>query len=51
MEMFCEYLRKHAMKIINFKKKNMKLSTTVQQKSYENVQICYIYNENLKVII
>ena len=27
MKKFCEFLRKHAMKIINFKKKNMKLLT------------------------
>ena len=27
MKKFCEFLRKHAMKIINFKKKKMKLLT------------------------
>ena len=37
-----ESLRKHAMKIINFKKKKMKLLTKEQQESYENAKICYI---------
>ena len=39
---FCEFLRKHAMKIINFKKKKMKLLTKEQQESHENAKICYI---------
>ena len=44
MKKFCEYLRQHAMKIINFKKKNMTLLTKTkeQQESYENVKICYL---------
>ena len=42
MKKFCEYLREHAMKIINFKKKKMKLLTKEQQESYENAKICYI---------
>ena len=33
MEKFCESLREHAVKIINFKKKKMKLLTKKQQKS------------------
>ena len=36
MKKFCEYLRHHAMKIINFKKKKIKLLTKEQQESYEN---------------
>ena len=39
---FCESFREHAMKMINFKKKKMKLSTNKQQESYENAKICYI---------
>ena len=39
---FCEFLRKHAMKIISFIKKKMKLLTKNQQESYENAKICYI---------
>ena len=31
MKKFCEYLREHAMKIINFKKKKMELLTKEQQ--------------------
>ena len=36
MKRFCEFLREHALKIINFKKKIMKLLTNKQQQSYEN---------------
>ena len=39
MKKFCESLREHAMKIINFKKKNMKLITKERQESYENAKI------------
>ena len=42
MEKFCEFLRKHTMKIISFKKKKIKLLTKEQQESYENTKICYI---------
>ena len=34
MKMFCESLREHTLKIINFKNKNMKLLTKEQQESY-----------------
>ena len=34
METFCKFLRKHAVKIINFKKKKIKLLTKEQQESY-----------------
>ena len=37
-----EFLREHAMEIINFKKENMKSSTNEQQKSYQNANIFYI---------
>ena len=43
MKKFCESLREHAMKIINFKKKKMKLLTEEQQESYENAKISYIW--------
>ena len=33
MKMFCEYLREHAIKIINFKKKKMKLLTKEHHES------------------
>ena len=49
MKKLCKSLREHAMKIINFKKKNMKLLTKEQQESYKNTKICYICKENLKV--
>ena len=39
MKIFCESLREHAIKKINFKKKKMKLLTKEQQESYENARI------------
>ena len=42
---FCEFLREHAIKIINFKKKKMKLLSKEQQESYESAKICYICKE------
>ena len=42
MRKFCEFLREHTVKIINFKKKKMKLLTKEQQESYENGDIYYI---------
>ena len=48
MKKFCEFLREHAMKIINLKKKKMRLLTKEQQESYENAKICYICQENFK---
>ena len=44
-----QYLREHAMKIINFKNKKMKLLTKEQQESYENAKICcYIRKETFE---
>ena len=48
MKKLCEFLREHAMKIINFKKKKRKLLTKEQQESYENSKICYIYKEKVE---
>ena len=48
MKKFCESLRKHAMKIINFQKKKMKLLTKEQEESYENAKICYICQEKFE---
>ena len=39
---FCQSLREHSMKIINFKKKKMKLLTKEQEESYENAKIWHI---------
>ena len=36
-EKVCEFLREHAMKIINFKKKKMKLLLKQQQESCKNL--------------
>ena len=51
MKKFCKSLREHAMEIINFKKKKIKLLTKEQQESYENTKICYIVLKNLKINI
>ena len=45
MKKFCEFLREHAMKIINFEKQKMKLLTEEQKESYENAKIFYICKE------
>ena len=36
IKMFCKSLREHAVEIISFKKKKMKLLTNKQQNSYVN---------------
>ena len=48
MKKFCELLREHAMKIINLKRKTIKLLTKEQQESNGNVKISYICKENFK---
>ena len=48
MKKFCKFLRKHAVKIINFKKKNMKFQTKEQQESYKNAKTCYICKEKFE---
>ena len=47
MKKFCESLREHAVKIINFKTKK-KLLTKEQQESYKNVKFCYICKEKIE---
>ena len=42
MKKCCEFLKGHAMKIINFSKIKMKLLAKEHQESYENAKICYI---------
>ena len=46
MKKFCESLRERAMKMIDFKKKKMKLLTKEQQKTYEYAKIFYICKKN-----
>ena len=45
---FCKSLREHTIDIVKFKKKKMKLLTKEQQKSYQNVKICYICKEKFE---
>ena len=47
-EKFCEFLREHAVKIINFKKIRMRLLTKEKQESYENAKTCYICKEKFE---
>ena len=42
MKKFCEFLREHAMEIIRFEKKKIKLFRKKKQELYENGKICYI---------
>ena len=48
MKKFCQSLREHAIKIINFKPKKMTLLTKDQQESYENVKFYYICKKKFK---
>ena len=49
MKKFGEFLREHAIKMINFKLKKMRLLTKDQQKSCENAKIPYICEKKLKI--
>ena len=48
MKRFYKSLREHAMEIINFKKKKMRLLIKEQQKSYETAKNCYICKERFE---
>ena len=48
MKNFCESLREHAMKTINFQTKRVKPLTKEQHQSYQNAKICYICKEKLE---
>ena len=48
MKMFCESLREHALEIINFKKKEMKLLTNEHLKLCQNAKISDICKENFE---
>ena len=43
-----ECLKKHARRIINFKKKEMKLLTNELQESYYKAKICYVCGKKLE---
>ena len=45
MGKFYEFLGEHAIEIISFKKKKMKLLTKEQQESYEKAKFCSICNK------
>ena len=51
MKKFCDFLREHAMKINNFKKKKLKSLTKEQQESYENAKSIIFLKKNLKINI
>ena len=49
MERFCKDLREHAMKIINYEKKEM--ITDEENKFYEEQKFCYICKKNLAIMM
>ena len=51
MKRFCEFLREYAIKIINFKKKKIKLLKKELKESYENAKFYYICKKKLKINI
>ena len=48
MKKFCESLKKHAMKIINFKKNNMILLTNKELEWYANQGNCHICKKSFE---
>ena len=48
MKTFCKFLREYVIKILNFKKKKMKLLTKDQQESYENPKSFYNWKEKFE---
>ena len=51
MKKFCELSREHIMKLINFKKKKMKLLTKEQQESYKKQNFLIFVKKKLKINI
>ena len=49
MKKSCVFLRENALKIINFKKKKMKILTKKQQESDGNAKICYNCNKRIEI--
>ena len=51
MKKFCELSREHITKLINFKKKKMKLLTKEQQESYKKENFLIFVKKKLKINI
>ena len=51
MKMFYEFLREHSLKIINSKKKELRLLTTEQQESMKMLKSVMFVKKNLKINI
>ena len=51
MKKFCELSREHITKLINFKKKKMKLLTKEQQESYKKQNFLIFVKKKLKINI
>ena len=47
MKKFCECLKKHVSRIINFKKEKVRLLTN-EHKTYEKAKLCYICGKNFE---
>ena len=50
MKKFCEDLREHTTKIINYEKEKMILLTTKEKIHYNEQEICYICKNLIRVI-
>ena len=48
MKKFCEFFRQHAIKIIIYGNKKLKLLIKEQHESYENAKICYLCKEKFE---
>ena len=48
MKKLWECFKKHTRRIINIRKKKMKLLTSKQQEIYEKAKICYIWGKNFE---
>ena len=50
MEKFCEDLREHAIKMINYEKKEMIPLTDEENNSYEKKKVCYIHKKEFNTV-
>ena len=47
MKIFCLDLREHAIKIINYEKKEMILLTEKEKKMHDQQKVCYVCKKNI----
>ena len=49
MEKFCKYLREHAIKIIDYEKKEMIPLNNEENEPYEKQKVCYICKKEFNI--